>query len=129
MRLPASLCAGLLAALLLAQAGESAPKRRVRAPADGGPVLLGTDPPGTLKPWPDAGPQAGADAGPTATERQIAELKARVDGLERQLQQQQQQSQQLQQVTSEMQQLRQQHAGAEQQRQAEQQQAAAQRSQ
>ena len=78
MRVVASLAAGLLAALLLSQAGESAPRRKFRAPADGGPVLLGTDPPGTLKPSPDAGVQAAVDAGPTAADRQIAETTRRI---------------------------------------------------
>ena len=132
MRTAAAVVAGLLAALLLAQAGESAPRRRVRAPADGGPILLGTDPPGQLRrATADAGvAQVPApDAGPSGTEKQILELRARVDALERQLQQQQQQSQQLEQISAQLQQLRAQVADAESRRQAEEQVQAQQRQQ
>ena len=48
MRSVAAIGAGLLAALLLSQAGSGAPARKARGKADAGtrPVLLGTDPAG-----------------------------------------------------------------------------------
>ncbi|HUJ25502.1 MAG TPA: hypothetical protein VLW85_05765 [Myxococcales bacterium] len=132
MRALAAAIVGLLVALLLSQAGEGAPRRRARAQADGGPVLLGTDPPGSIRRTAasDGGVEvARLDAGPTATQRELADLRARVDALERQLQAQQQQAQQLQQIASEVQRLRTQLADAEARRQAEQQEQAQQRSQ
>ena len=120
--LAAAFC-GLFAALLLSQAGESAPRRRVRSRADAGPIVIGTDPPGRLRPSPaDAGVAAQpADAGETATQRQIADLRARVDGLEQRLAQTQQQSQELEQIAAELRQLRAQVADAEARRQEEEQ--------
>lgn len=128
MRAPISALAGSLAALLLSQAGSGAPVRRKRSRSDGGPVLLGTDPPGRLRPpvpVQDAGTPAQADAGPDASQRQLAELRARIDSMERQLQQVQQQGQQLQDLNAQMRELRQQIADTEARRQAEQQRQAA----
>jgi TolA-binding protein len=120
--LAAAFC-GLLAALLLSQAGESAPRKRVRSRADAGPIVIGTDPPGRLRPSPDdAGVSVPApDAGETATQRQIADLRARVEGLEQKLAQTQQQSEDLQQIAAELRLLRAQVAEAEAQRQGEEQ--------
>src|SRR5438105_4414248 len=132
MRALAAAGLGLLGALLLAQARPGTPARRARSRADGGTVLLGTDPPGRLRPAPpaaDGGILGAADAGPDATQRQIGDLRARVDALEKQLAQSQQQGQQLQEIAAQMQQLRQQIADAEARRQAEEQQRAAQRQQ
>jgi hypothetical protein len=128
MRALASVTAGLLAAVLLAQAGSGAPVRKSRTRSDAGPEFLGTDPPGRLRPAPpapDAGPQAQADAGPDATQRQMTELRNRIDALERQIQQTQQQGQQLQDLNAQMRDLRQQVADAESRRIAEDQQRAA----
>ncbi len=74
--------------------------------------MIGTDP----------GVSAPADAGvEAATQRQITELRARVDVLEQTLAQTQQQSQDLQQIAAELRQLRAQVAEAEARRQAEEQ--------
>src|SRR5438477_4830337 len=127
MRVLAAVSFGLLGTLLLAQTRPGAPARRTRARPDGGPVLLGTDPPGRLRieAQSDGGVMAQADAGPDATQRQIIELRARVDALQQQMSQMQQQSQGLQDLSAQMQQLRQQLADAEARRQAEEQQRAA----
>src|SRR5205085_7748323 len=120
MRMLQALCCGAVGALLIAQARPARPGRS-KSRADGGTVILGTDPPGRLRPAAAAATDGGvaqADAGPDATQRQIQELRARVDLLERQLAQSQQQGQQLQQISAELQQLRQQVANAESQRQA-----------
>lgn len=93
------------------------------------PVLLGTDPPGKLRPAdaiPDSG-VAAADAGPDEVHRELQQLRARVDMLERERAQSQQSGQQLQQITQELQELRRQVADAEAQRQAEVEQAQARR--
>ena len=120
MRMLQALCCGAVGVLLIAQARPVRPGRS-KSRADGGTVILGTDPPGRLRPAAAAAADGGvpqADAGPDATQRQIQELRARVDLLERQLAQSQQQGQQLQQISAELQQLRQQVADAESQRQA-----------
>ncbi len=93
--------------------------------------MIGTDPPGRLRPSPaDGGVSAQADAGvESATQRQIAELRARVDVLEQMLAQTQRQSQELQQIAAELRQLRAQVAEAEARRQAEEQAQAARRQQ
>ena len=122
------------AAAALAQADGGQRRRPARRGADAGvtrqkPVLLGTDPPGKLRP-PDPSSDAGiasADAGPDEMHRELQQLRARVDMLERERAQSQQSTQQLQQINQELQQLRQQVADAEAQRQAEQDQARARR--
>lgn len=114
------------AAAALAQADGGTRRRPGRRAADAGvtrqkPVLLGTDPPGKLRP-PDPASDAGvasADAGPDEVHRELQQLRARVDMLERERAQSQQSAQQLQQINQELQQLRQQMADAEAQRQAE----------
>ena len=107
----------LFAALLLGQG--RAPSRTSRSRADGGPILLGTDPPGRLRPAPasDAG-MAQADAGPDELHRELQALRARVDALEQERARSQETSQQLQEISSELQQLRQQVADGDAQRQA-----------
>jgi hypothetical protein len=128
MRSAAALCAGLLAALLLAQPGDGAPARRKRGAADAGtrPVLLGTDPPGRLRPpSPGDGGAAPLDAGPDEVHLQLQALQSRVYQLERERAQSQEQAQLLQQLVGEMRDLRQQLAEAEnRQRAAEQERAA-----
>ena len=122
------------AAAALAQADGGPRHRPVRRAADAGvsrqkPVLLGTDPPGKLRPpGPSAdGGVAVADAGPDEVHRELQQLRVRVDQLERERAQSQQSSQQLEQITQELQDLRRQVADAEAQRQAELQEAQAQR--
>jgi chromosome segregation ATPase len=122
------------AAAALAQADGGTRRRPVRRGADAGvarqkPVLLGTDPPGKLRPV-DAASDAGvatADAGPDEVHRELQQLRARVDMLERERAQAQQSTQQLQQINQELQELRRQVADAEAQRQAEVQEAQARR--
>jgi chromosome segregation ATPase len=121
----------LLLAVLLGQG--RAPSRATRARPDAGedrPVLLGTDPPGRLRPTAPAAADAGTaqrDAGPDEVHRELQALRARLDVLEQELARSRQTSQQLEQLTSEVQQLRQQVADGEAQRQAAQQQREAQR--
>jgi TolA-binding protein len=110
----------LLSALLLGQART--PSRSTRGRADGGgPVLLGTDPPGRLRPAAapaDGGTAQAADAGPDDVHRELQALRARVDALEQDRARSQETSQQLQEITGQLQQLRQQLADVEAQRQA-----------
>ena len=109
----------VLLALLLGQARP--PLRGSRGRADAGPVLLGTDPPGRLRPDPttaDAGTTAQRDGGSDDLHRELQQLRARLEALEQERAQAQQNAQQLQQLVQEMQQLRQQIADAEAQRQA-----------
>lgn len=115
MRVLAAIPAVLLAALL----GQARPaQRQQRGRPDGGPILLGTDPPGRLRPAAssDAG-VAQRDAGPDEVHRELQALRARVEALEQERARSQQTTEQLQQLTSEVQQLRQQVADAETQRQ------------
>lgn len=122
------------AAAALAQADGGTRRRPARHRADAGvtrqkPVLLGTDPPGKLSP-PDASADGGvavADAGPDEVHRELQQLRARVELLERERAQTQQSAGQLQQITQELQELRRQVADAEAQRQAEVEQAQARR--
>jgi hypothetical protein len=115
---------GCAAAAALAQADGGTPARPKRGSADAGvrrqkPILLGTDPPGRLRPN-DPAPDAGAARTDPAREelrREIQQLRARLDALERERGQSQETAQQLQQITSELQQLRQQSADAEARRQ------------
>src|SRR3954469_15175640 len=121
MRLLAAVPA-VVAAALLGQ-GRAPPRTpRGRPPpgpagagpdAGDGPILLGTDPPGRLRPSPPAPADAGVaqqDAGPDEVHRELQTLRARLDGLEQELARARQTSQQLEQLTSEVQQLRQQVA-------------------
>jgi predicted nucleic acid-binding Zn-ribbon protein len=116
----------LLLAVLLGQARPSARQQRGRP--DGGPILLGTDPPGRLKPSPSSadGGVSQADAGPDEVRRELQALRARVEALEQDRARSQQTIEQLQQLNTEVQQLRQQIADAEAQRQAADEQRAAQ---
>lgn len=128
----------LLLSALLAQTGNPAPKStrdrsdggtRRRADAGDRPILLGTDPPGRLRPAapaPDGG-TAERDAGPDEVQRELQALRSRIDALEQERQRSQQTSQQLQQLNTEMQLMRQQMADAEARRQADEQQREARR--
>src|SRR6266853_2657229 len=100
MRVLAAGLFGIAAAALLGQ-GNPPQGRTPRGRADAGsprqgPILLGTDPPGRLKPSPpiDAGPAAQTDAGVDAVRAELLQLRARIDALERERAQLQQQSQQ-----------------------------------
>jgi len=109
----------VLLAFLLGQARP--PSRAPRGRADAGPVLLGTDPPGRLRPTPpspDAGTTAQHDGGVDDVHRELQQLRARLEALEQERAQAQQNAQQLQQLVQEVQQLRQRIADAEAQRQA-----------
>ena len=108
----------VLLAFLLGQARP--PSRAPRGRADAGPVLLGTDPPGRLRPTPpspDAGTTAQHDGGFDDVHRELQQLRARLEALEQERAQAQQNAQQLQQLVQEVQQLRQRIADAEAQRQ------------
>jgi len=108
----------VLLAFLLGQARP--PSRAPRGRADAGPVLLGTDPPGRLRPTPpspDAGTTAQHDGGVDDVHRELQQLRARLEALEQERAQAQQNAQQLQQLVQEVQQLRQRIADAEAQRQ------------
>jgi uncharacterized protein YhaN len=116
---------------LMAQVSPAARPKRGRADAgaraDAGerPLLLGTDPPGRLRPTPappDGGASVERDAGPDDVQRELQQLRARLDALEQERAHAQQLSQQLQQLTLEVQQIRQQIADAEARRQLEEQQ-------
>jgi len=116
---------------LMAQVSPAARPKRGRADAgaraDAGerPLLLGTDPPGRLRPTPappDGGASVERDAGPDDVQRELQQLRARLDALEQERAHAQQVSQQLQQLTLEVQQIRQQIADAEARRQLEEQQ-------
>src|SRR2546426_358018 len=115
-------------AFLMAQVSPAARPKRGRADAgaraDAGerPLLLGTDPPGRLRPTqppPDGGASVERDAGPDDVHRELQQLRARLDALEQERAHAQQVSQQLQQLTQEVQQIRQQIADAEARRQLE----------
>lgn len=130
MRALAASAVGLAVASLLglAPAGRRAPRGR----PDGGPILLGTDPPGKLRPEPperDGGAVARLDAGVDATRAEVQQLRARVDMLERQQAVLQQQAQQLSEIARELQQIRSELSNAEQRRQSEEQAQAARRDQ
>ena len=108
----------VLLAFLLGQARP--PSRAPRGRADAGPVLLGTDPPGRLRPTPpspDAGTTSQHDGGVDDVHRELQQLRARLEALEQERAQAQQNAQQLQQLVQEVQQLRQRIADAEAQRQ------------
>src|SRR5882724_4176440 len=78
-------------AFLMAQVSPAARPKRGRADAgaraDAGerPLLLGTDPPGRLRPTqppPDGGASVERDAGPDDVHRELQQLRARLDALE-----------------------------------------------
>ena len=110
----------LTAAILLAQTTSKKRSRtRPRGDTDGGPVLLGPDPPGRLKPDPPAARDGGiADGGLSAPDGgarslqqlQIDELRARIAVLEQQAAMMQQQTQQMAQMNEQLQALRRQLA-------------------
>jgi uncharacterized membrane-anchored protein YhcB (DUF1043 family) len=110
----------LVLALLVAQTRSSSRPARDRADAGDRPILLGTDPPGRLRPSPatDGGTAnpAPPDAGPDEVHRDLQLLRARLETLEQERAQHQRTAQQLQQLTQEVQLLRQQIADAEAQR-------------
>jgi hypothetical protein len=120
---------------LLAQASGAARKKtrgRSDGGTDGGPILLGPDPPGRLRPDPPGGRDAGIglpdagtpDGGVRATQsQQIDELRARIAALEQQAVASQQQAQQLTEMNQQLQALRQQLADADARRQQEERQA------
>lgn len=110
----------------LSQVDGGTPRRRSRKAPDAGvaqrdrPILLGTDPPGRLRPAgsaPDGG-VAQRDAGPDETHREIQQLRARIDALEQERGRNQQTAEQLQDISQQLQALRQQVADAEAQRRA-----------
>src|SRR5258708_15088414 len=128
MRTVAAAALALSVAAALAQ-GTGPHSRAAHGAADGGPprvrppgpILLGTDPPGKLRRAlspSDAGDAVPRIAAPEDVQREMQELKARVDTLERERAQlQQQQSQQLEEVVRQLRELRGQIADGEQQRQ------------
>ncbi len=119
----------LLLAVLLAQARKSSRPAKGKADAGDRPVLLGTDPPGRLRPASaDAGVDGGpGDAGPDEVHRELQTLRARVEALEQERARSELTAQQLQQLTTEVQLMRQQLADVEARRVAEEQQQNAQR--
>ena len=135
MRFGSGVAALALVFLLAQSSGAARKKTRARSDGgtDGGPVLLGPDPPGRLRPDPPGGrdggigglPDAGApDGGQRATQsQQIDELRARIAALEQQASASQQQAQQLTEMNQQIQALRQQLADADARRQAEERQA------
>src|SRR5258708_20344405 len=128
MRTVAAAALALSGAAALAQ-GAGRQSRAAHGAADGGPprvrppgpILLGTDPPGKLRRAlspSDAGDAVPRIAAPEDVQREMQQLKARVDTLERERAQlQQQQSQQLEEVVRQLRELRGQIADGEQQRQ------------
>lgn len=129
MRVLAATALGLTASLLLGQAPGGRRPARGRADGGTGPILLGTDPPGKLRPFGDAGPVAQADAGLDPVRAELVQLRARVDALERERGQSQLQTQQLMEITRQLQDLRTQLADTDARRQATEQQQAFQREQ
>ena len=130
MRLLAAI-PSLLLTVLLAQSRPPARQTRGRADAGERPILLGTDPPGRLRPdspGADGGTTtAQRDAGPDPVRLELQQLRARIDALEQERAQTQQNSRQLAQVVQELQQLRQQVTDAEARRQVAEEQQQAQR--
>jgi chromosome segregation ATPase len=110
----------LLLAVMLAQGRAPTRAGRGRADAGDGPILLGTDPPGRLRPSAPQAADAGTaqrDGGPDELHRELQTMRARLDALEQELARSRETAQQLQQLTSEVRQLRQQVADAEAERQ------------
>lgn len=137
MRIRAALAVALVVAAALAQGAPRPQGRKRRAPADGGtsrvrtqgPIFLGTDPPGKLRPQradADGGTQARV-AAPDDVQRELKQLRTRVEALEQERGQLQEQSQQLGEVVRQLQELRGQMAEGERRKQAAQQQERAQR--
>ena len=139
MRIFTSLAVALSVAAALADAPRTQ-GRSGRGQADGGtsrvrtpgPFLLGTDPPGKLRPQraeADAGTPVPRIAASDEVQRELQQLRARVEALEQGRTQLQQQSQQLGDLTRQVQALRAQLAEGEQRKAAAQEQAQAQREQ
>ncbi len=105
--------AAILAAAALAQS-QSPQGRSQRGRADAGPsrsrgpVFLGTDPPGKLRPLgtPDGGEVARIDGGPDELRREVQDLRARVLRLEQERAQLQRESQRVDEVARQIQELR-----------------------
>ena len=140
MRIFASLAVVLAVAAALAQGAPGPQGRSGRGPADGGtsrvrtpgPIFLGTDPPGKLRPQraeSDGGTPVPRIAASDEVQRELQQLRGRVEALERERGQIQQQSQQLAEVVRQLQELRGQLAAGEQRKAAAQQQEQAQREQ
>ena len=133
MRIFATLIAALSVAASFAPGTRRPQGRSGRGTADGGlppvrtpgPILLGTDPPGKLRPQrpePDGGTPVPRIAAPDDVQRELQQLRARVDALEQQRGQLQEQSRQLGEVMRQLQQVRAQLNEGEQRKQAAQQQ-------
>ena len=128
MRTAAGVSISLLVTAALAQ--TASPQGRARASAADagskrartpGPILLGTDPPGKLRPYgaaADAGTPLPRIAAPDDVQRELQQLRGRVEALEQERGQLQQQSQQLQEVMRQLQQVRTQLSEREQRTQA-----------
>jgi len=117
----------VLFVLLLAQSRPASRGARGKADAGDRPILLGTDPPGKLRPnppAPDGGVVVQRDAGPDQVQQEMQQLRARIEALEQERAQTRQNAQKLDQL---VQQLRQQVADAEARRQASEEQQQAQR--
>ena len=138
MRILLSLAVSLGVAAALAQGRPRPQDRSGRGQADGGtsrvrtqgPLFLGTDPPGKLRPQraePDGGTLVPRIAVPDEVQRELQQLRGRVEALERDRAQLQQQSQQLGEVMQLLQDLRGKIAEGEQRKAAAQQQERAQR--
>jgi len=122
----------ILLPVLLAQVSpptRTTPQKRdagVRRRRDAGdrPIILGTDPPGRLRPSAEAGDGGVAerDAGPDEVHRELQALRARIDVLEQERLRTQQTVEVLQRLNAQVQQMRQQLADAEARRVAEEQQ-------
>jgi len=128
MRIFASLLAALSVTAALAQKGTRPQGRSGRGTPDGGvsrvrtpgPIFLGTDPPGKLRPQhaeTDGGTPVPRIAAPDDVQRELQQLRLRVDALERERGQLQQQSQQLGEVMLQLQDLRRQLADGEERKQ------------
>jgi hypothetical protein len=111
----------ILLALLLAQGRPPSRASRGRPDAGDKPILLGTDPPGRLRPAAPVAADGGVaqrDAGPDEVQRELQALRARLEALEQDRAHSQETARLVQQLAAEVQQLRQQTADAEAQRQA-----------
>jgi uncharacterized membrane-anchored protein YhcB (DUF1043 family) len=102
---------------------------RRRRDAGDRPIILGTDPPGRLRPAAEVGDGGVVerDAGPDEVRRELQALRARIDALEQERLRTQQTAEMLQQLNGQVQQMRQQLADAEARRVAEEQQRETQR--
>ncbi len=140
MRILAALAVALCVAAALADGPPRPQGRSGRGAADGGtarvrtpgPYLLGTDPPGKLRPQraeADAGTPVPRIAASEEVQRELQQLRGRVEALEQGRAQLQQQSQQLGEVMRQLQVLRAQLAEGEQKQAAAQKREQAQREQ